>query len=106
MRTNIPHNVITISEMNRNPCRIRHENILLEELTLDSTTVKKLRASSSMFNKSVFLKIIENYKKFNVESVHMSKKLYKIMLISSDSRIELHGRENEAPRIVKRTAID
>ena len=102
MRTNIPYNVLTISEMNKTKNNIRKENIEFENLILDKETIKKLRASSSMFNKTVFLKIEKDFQKYNVESIHKSdKKNYTLMLISSDSRLELKGEENSRPYIVK-----
>ena len=102
MRTNIPYNVLTISEMNKTKNNIRKENIEFDDLVLDKETVKKLRASSSMFNKTIFLKIEKDFKKYNVESIHKSgKKSYTLMLISSEARLELRGEENARPYIVK-----
>ena len=102
MRTNIPYNVLTISEMNKTKNNIRKENIEFEDLILDNDTIKKLRASSSMFNKTVFVKIEKDFQKYNVESIHRSgKKTYTLMLISSESRLELRGEENSRPDIVK-----
>ncbi|MCL1858505.1 MAG: hypothetical protein FWF92_04655 [Oscillospiraceae bacterium] len=102
MRTNIPYNVLTISEMNKTKNNIRKENIKFENLILDKDTIKKLRASSSMFNKTVFVKIEKDFQKYNVESIHRSgKKIYTLMLISSEARIELRGEENCRPDIVK-----
>ena len=102
MRTNIPYNVLTISEMNKTKNNIRKENIEFENLVLDKDTIKKLRASSSMFNKTVFVKIEKDFQKYNVESIHKSgKKNYTLMLISSEARIELRGEENCRPDIVK-----
>ena len=102
MRTNIPYNVLTISEMNKTKNNIRKENIEFESLILDEDTVKKLRASSSMFNKTVFVKIEKDFKQYNVESIHRSgKKNYTLMLISVDARLELRGEEDCHPDIVK-----
>ena len=102
MRTNIPYNVLTISEMNKTKNNIRKENIEFENLILDKETVKKLRASSSMFNKTVFLKIEKDFQKYNVESIHKSgKNTYTLMLISSESRLELRGDEDCRPDIVR-----
>jgi len=102
MRTNIPYNVLTISEMNKTKNNIRKENIEFEDLVLDGDTVKKLRASSSMFNKTVFVKIEKDFQKYNVESIHRSgKKTYTLMLISSEARLELRGEENSRPDIIK-----
>jgi len=106
MRTNIPYNILTISEMNKAKNNIRKENIAFEDLVLDKETVKKLRASSSMFNKTVFLKIEKDMQKYNVESIHKSgKKAYTIMLISSEARLELRGEEDCRPFLVKTSMI-
>ncbi|MCL1793384.1 MAG: hypothetical protein FWG34_05915 [Oscillospiraceae bacterium] len=102
MRTNIPYNVLTISEMNKTKLNIRKETIEFDELVLDKETVKKLRASSSMFNKTVFVKIEKDLQKYNVESIHKcGKNGYTLMLISSELRMELKGEENSRPNIVK-----
>jgi len=102
MRTNIPYNILTISEMNKTKNNIRKENIEFEDLILDKDTVKKLRASSSMFNKTVFVKIEKDFQKYNVESIHKNdKKFYTLMLISNESRLELRGEENSHPAIIK-----
>ena len=102
MRTNIPHNVLTISEMNKTKNNIRKENIAFDDLILNKETIKKLRASSSMFNKTIFVKIEKDYKKYNVESIHKSgKKAYTLMLISNEERLELRGDENSSPYITK-----
>ena len=102
MRTNIPYNVLTISEMNKTKNSIRKENIMFEDLVLDKDTVKKLRASSSMFNKTIFIKIEKDFQKYNVESIHRSGKSdYTLMLISSEARLELRGEENTRPDIIK-----
>ena len=106
MRTNIPYNVLTISEMNKTKNNIRKENIAFEDLVLDKETVKKLRASSSMFNKTVFVKIEKDAKKYNVKSIHKSgKHTYTLMLISNEARLELRGEENSRPDIVKKYNI-
>ena len=97
MKTNIPHNVITISEMNKHKNSIRHEIIMYEDLRFDEATVKSMRASSSMFNKSIFVQVEIEGKKFNIESIKKTGDMYKLMLISNEARIELEGKENEAP---------
>jgi len=102
MRTNIPYNILTISEMNKTKNNIRQENINYNDLILDRETVKKLRASSSMFNKTTFVKIEKDLKKYNVESIHKSGgKNYVLMLISNEARLELEGEENSRPNIIK-----
>lgn len=102
MRTNIPHNILTISEMTKSKNNIKYEIVPFEDLILDSATIKKLRASSSMFNKSVFVKIEKDFQKYNVESIHKNrKKTYTVMLISSAARLELNGEENTHPELIK-----
>ena len=97
MKTNIPHNVITISEMNKPRNNIRHEVIPYENLVFDRETVKKLRASSSMFNKSVFVQIEIEQKRFNVESIKKTEDgAWRLMLISNEAHLELIGREGES----------
>jgi len=106
MRTNIPYNILTISEMNKTKNTIRKENIALDDLVLDNETIKKLRASSSMFNKTVFIKIEKDFQQFNVESIHRSgNKAYTLMLISSEARLELRGEENCRPYLVRTSMI-
>jgi len=106
MRTNIPHNILTISEMTKTKNNIKYETIDLNSLILDSKTIKKLRASSSMFNKSVFIKIESDLQKYNVESIHKNKKkIYTIMLISNSARLELRGEENMHPEIINLSHI-
>jgi len=102
MRTNIPYNILTISEMNKTKNNIRKENISFDNLVLDDETIKKLRASSSMFNKTVFIKIEKDFNKYNVESIHRSgKKTYTLMLISSEARLELRGEINSHPDLIR-----
>ncbi|GHU35160.1 hypothetical protein FACS1894105_03290 [Clostridia bacterium] len=100
MRTNIPYNILTISEMNKTKNNIRKENIEYDSMILDAQTIKKLRASSSMFNKSVFVKINKDYLHYNVESIHKNSGIYTIMLISSDDRLELRGSADTHPEII------
>lgn len=102
MRTNIPYNVLTISEMNKTKNNIRKESILFEDLILDIDTVKKLRASSSMFNKSIFVKVHKDFQDYNIESIHKNNKnIYTLMLMSNVARIELKGTENSHPVVTK-----
>jgi hypothetical protein len=92
--------------MNKTKNNIRKENIDFDDLVLDEETIKKLRASSSMFNKTVFVKIEKDLQKYNVESIHKSgKKAYTIMLISSEARLELRGEENCRPDLVRTSMI-
>jgi len=88
--------------MNKTKNNIRKENIAFDDLVLDKETIRKLRASSSMFNKTIFVKIEKDYKKYNVESIHKSgKQAYTLMLISNEARLELRGEENSRPDIIK-----
>ena len=48
MRTNVPHNVLTLSEMTKRPNRITFEVIELGDMILTEDMIKKLRASSNM----------------------------------------------------------
>jgi len=106
MRTNIPYNVLTISEMNKTKNNIRKESILFDDLILDSATVKKLRASSSMFNKTIFVKIQKDFQNYNIESIHKNRKgIYTVMLMSSEARVELRGKENTHPELIKESRI-
>ena len=57
MRTKVPHNLLTLSQMTRRKNNIEVEVISLEELVLNSELIKKLRASSSMFNKTTYVQI-------------------------------------------------
>jgi hypothetical protein len=92
--------------MTKSKNNIKYETMAFDDLTLDTATVKKLRASSSMFNKSVFVKIEKDFQKYNVESIHKNKKsMYTVMLISSTARLELRGEENTHPEIIKTAYI-
>ncbi len=50
MKTTVPHNVLTISEMTKRPNKINSEVIDIDNIVLDEALIRKLRASKSMFN--------------------------------------------------------
>ena len=92
MRTKVPHNVLTISEMTKRPNRITVEVIELKELVLTEETIRKLRASSSMFNKTTYVQVLHDGVKYNIESVDKQKNnKYKISLISTFAYMTLVG---------------
>lgn len=92
MRTKVPHNVLTISEMTRRPNRIKNEVIALDNLVLTEEVIKKLRASSSMFNKTTYIQILHDGVKYNIENVDRQKSgKYKISLISTFAYMTLMG---------------
>lgn len=102
MRTKVPHNVLTISEMTKRPNRINVEVIELKELVLTDVMIKKLRASSSMFNKTTYIQILHDGVKYNVESVDRQKNdNYKISLISTFAYMTLIGTVGSNVDLVK-----
>lgn len=102
MRTKVPHNVLTISEMTKRPNRINVEVIELKELVLTDVMIKKLRASSSMFNKTTYIQILHDGVKYNVESVDKQKnEKYKVSLISTFAYMTLIGNVDSNVDLVK-----
>ena len=102
MRTKVPHNVLTISEMTKRPNRINVEVIELEDLVLTDETIKKLRASSSMFNKTTYIQILHDGVKYNIENVDRQKNgKYKISLISTFAYMTLSGTVDSNVDLVK-----
>lgn len=102
MRTKVPHNVLTISEMTKRPNRINLEVIELEELVLTDDIIKKLRASSSMFNKTTYIQVLHDGMKYNIESVDKQKNgKIKISLISTFAYMTLVGTMNSNVDMVK-----
>lgn len=84
MKTKVPHNVLTLSEMTKRPNRITFEVIELGDMILTEDMIKKLRASSNMFNKSTYVQVMHEGVKYNVESVDKQRTgKYKISLIST-----------------------
>ena len=85
MKTKVPHNVLTISEMTKRPNKIRAEVIDIDNIVLDDELIKKLRASKSMFNKSTYVQILCGGIRYNVEGVDRLKNgKYRITLISPE----------------------
>ena len=102
MRTKVPHNVLTISEMTKRPNRINVEVVGLCDLILTDEMIKKLRASSSMFNKSTYVQVLHKGVKYNIESVDKQKNgKYKVSLISTFASMTLMGNENSNLDMVK-----
>lgn len=102
MRTKVPHNVLTISEMTRRPNRIKNEVIALDNLVLTEEVIKKLRASSSMFNKTTYIQILHDGVKYNIENVDKQKSgKYKISLISTFAYMTLMGTINSNVDLIK-----
>ena len=85
MKSNVPHDILTISELTRRKNRISSETIPVEDLILTEDTVQKLRASSSMFNKSVYIQLLHDGKRYNVEHLTKSGSKYRLSLISHSS---------------------
>lgn len=102
MRTKVPHNVLTISEMTKRPNRINVEVIEFGDLILTDDLVRKLRASSSMFNKTTYIQILREGVKYNVESVDIQKNgNYKISLISTFAYMTVVGGKNAKVDLIK-----
>ena len=106
MRTKVPHNVLTISEMTKRPNRINVEVVGINDLILTDETIRKLRASSSMFNKSTYIQVLHDGVKYNIESVDKQKNgKYKVSLISTFASMILMGNENSNLAMVKFSMI-
>lgn len=106
MKTKVPHNVLTISEMTKRPNKIRAEVIDIDNIVLDDELIKKLRASKSMFNKSTYVQILCGGIRYNVEGVDRLKNgKYRITLISPEFYATLTGAPGENVNLVKLAAI-
>ncbi len=106
MRTKVPHNVLTISEMTRRKNNIEVEVLFREELVLNNELIKKLRASSSMFNKSVYVQIYYEGERYNVARVDRQKNgQYRIGLINKTSSLLLNGQLGEGLDLISKNAI-
>ncbi|NLZ36293.1 MAG: hypothetical protein GX897_02285 [Clostridiales bacterium] len=106
MRTKVPHNLLTISEMTRRKNNIEVEVLFLEELVLNNELIKKLRASSSMFNKSVYVQIYYEGERYNVARVDRQKNgQYRIGLINKTSSLLLNGQLGEGLDLISKNAI-
>lgn len=106
MKTKVPHNVLTISEMTKRPNRINAEVVDIDNIILTDELIKKLRLSKSMFNKTTYVQIICGGIKYNVEGVdRMKNGKYRITLISPSFFATLYGYKNEPVRLAKLAAI-
>ena len=106
MKTKVPHNVLTISEMTKRPNKIRAEVVDIDNIVLTDELVKKLRASRSMFNKSTYVQILCGGVRYNVEGVDRVKNgKYRITLISPSYYATLTGMMGERVNLVKLAAI-
>jgi hypothetical protein len=106
MKTKVPHNVLTISEMTKRPNKICAEVIDIDNLVLTEEIITKLRHSKSMFNKTTYVQILCGGVRYNVEGVdRMKNGKYRITLISPDFMATLLGRLNETVRLTRLAAI-
>lgn len=106
MKTNVPHNVLTISEMTKRPNKICAEMIDIDNLVLTDELIKKLRASKSMFNKTTYVQILCGGIRYNVEGVdRMKNGKYRITLISPQFYATLYGLMNQSVHLAKLQAI-
>ncbi|NLB15760.1 MAG: hypothetical protein GX827_02995 [Clostridiales bacterium] len=106
MRTKVPHNLLTLSQMTRRKNNIEVEVISLEELVLNSELIKKLRASSSMFNKTTYIQIFYDGERYNIERVDRQKNgNYRIGLINKTSSLLLNGQLGENLDLISKSAI-
>ena len=106
MKTNVQHNVLTISEMTKRPNRISSEVIDIDNIVLTDDIIKKLRQSKSMFNKTTYVQIVCGGVRYNVEGVDLMKNgRYRLTLISADYYATLYGYKNEPVHLAKLAAI-
>ena len=106
MKTTVPHNVLTISEMTKRPNKINSEVIDIDNIILDEELIRKLRASKSMFNKSTYVQILCGGVRYNVEGVdRMKNGKYRITLISPQFFATLNGYIGKPVSLVKLAAI-
>lgn len=105
MKTKVPHNVLTISEMTKRPNKICAEVVDIDSIILTDEFIKKLRLSKSMFNKSTYVQIICGGVRYNVEGVdRMKNGKYKITLISPEFCATLYGYKDEGVHLAKLSA--
>ena len=106
MKTKVPHNVLTISEMTKRPNKICAEVIDIDNIVLTDEIIKKLRMSKSMFNKTTYVQILCGGVRYNVEGVDRLKNgRYRITLISPQFYATLYGFKDEAVKLAKLQAI-
>ena len=81
------------------------ETVPLEDIILSDDTIRKLRASSSMFQKT-YVQITYGGEKFNIERVDRQKNgNYRIGLINTKSSLTLKGTMGSNLDLVSRKAI-
>lgn len=106
MKTKVPHNVLTISEMTKRPNKMNAEVLEIENIVLTDSIIKKLRASKSMFNKSTYVQILCGGVRYNVEGVDRLKGgRYRVTLISPDYFATLYGSTGENLKLARVAAI-
>ncbi len=106
MKTQVPHNILTISEMTKRPSRLSAEVIDIDSIVLTDELVKKLRASKSMFNKSTYVQILLGGVRYNVEGVdRMKNGKFRITLISPQFFATLNGYLGKPVSLVRLAAI-
>ncbi len=106
MKTKVPHNILTISEMTKRPNKINSEIIDIDNVILTEENIKKLRASKSMFNKSTYVQILCGGVRYNVEGLdRMKNGKYRLTLISHEYSATLIGAKDEPVHLAKLSAI-
>jgi len=106
MKTNVPHNVLTISEMTKRKNKLNAQIIDIDSIILTEENIKKLRASRSMFNKSTYVQILCGGVRYNVEGLDRLKNgKYRLTLISPEFTATLYGYLGEPVRLTKLAAI-
>lgn len=106
MKTKVPHNILTISEMTKRPNKICAEVIDIDNIVLTDGIIKKLRMSKSMFNKTTYVQILCGGVRYNVEGVDRLKNgRYRITLISPQFYATLYGYKDEQVKLAKLAAI-
>ncbi|MCR5263586.1 MAG: hypothetical protein K6D94_06910 [Clostridiales bacterium] len=105
MKSKVPHNVLTLSEMTKRRNSLSVETMPLEDIILSDDTIRKLRASSSMFQKT-YVQITYGGEKYNIERVDRQKNgNYRIGLINTNSTVILRGTLGSNLDLVSRKAI-
>ena len=106
MKTSVPHNVLTISEMTKRKNKLNAQIIDIDSIILTEEIIKMLRASRSMFNKSTYVQILCGGVRYNVEGLdRMKNGRYRLTLISPEFYATLHGFKDEPVRLTKLAAI-
>ena len=106
MKTSVPHNVLTISEMTKRKNKMNAELLDVDSIILTEDIIKKLRASRSIHNKSTYVQILCGGVRYNVEGLDRLKNgRYRLTLISPEFAATLYGREGEPVHMAKLAAI-